>query len=351
MMAAAGSKTMESSGLYVCAIVAARGSFGELTEYVNNLACEAQLIGRGDFSAVVMTSTEDPLVNRDRKDLMRQLLVHQRLVESIMATTPVLPVKFATLAPDRESVERGLERGHEKFAAAFEGLSGKNQFEIVVSWDVAKVFEEIAKEPAVTKLKADLANEAGKAAPETLEQLGKLVKQALDRRRAVIGKELLGALSRVGVDSVVNPIMDDNMILNLALLVDAEPADALDQCLDALDNAYHGALTFRCVGPLPPHSFATVEITFLEPEKIKHACNILELEAARSSDEVRSAYRRLVKQSHPDVALDQSNSAGISVLKDAYSTLLSFVDAGGPVVVSVQRQEAAYSVGAAAGSG
>ncbi|MDP2740005.1 MAG: GvpL/GvpF family gas vesicle protein [Pseudorhodobacter sp.] len=351
MTAASNGTNTPNAGLYVCAIVAARESCSALRQCVTDAPGEIQLIGQGDFAAVVMVPTAEALVSRDRQDLVRQLLVHQQLVESFMAIAPVLPVKFATLAPDRESVERGLERGREKFAAAFDSLSGKTQFEIIVTWGVAEVFAEIAKEPAVEKLKADLAGTAGSAGPESWERLGRLVKETLDHRRAEIGKVLLDALLQVGVDSVVNPILDDSMILNLALLVAADKADRLDQCLDELDSAYHGALTFRCVGPLPPHSFATVEITFLEPARIRQACTILELDAARSSDEVRSAYHRLARQSHPDVAADQAESAGIAVLKDAYRTLLSFVDAGGPVVVSVQRQEAAQTDGATASAG
>ncbi|MDT8853864.1 GvpL/GvpF family gas vesicle protein [Paracoccaceae bacterium Fryx2] len=345
MTAAAEMNTTGNAGLYVCAIVAAPESSVALRQCVTDAPGDIRLIGQGGFSAVVMVPTADAIVSRDRQELVRQLLIHQQLVESFMAVAPVLPVKFATLAPDRESVELGLKRGRAQFVAAFDSLSGKTQFEIIVTWDVAAVFAEIANEPSVAALKAELAATAGGAGPEGWEPLGRLVKATLDQRRAETGKVLLDALSQVGVDSVVNPILDDSMILNLALLVASDKADLLDQCLEDLDTAFHGALSFRCVGPLPPHSFATVEITFLEPARIKHACSLLELDSPRSSDEVRYAYHRLARLAHPDATTDQYEGAGIPVLKDAYRTLLSFVDAGGPVVVSVQRQEAATHAG------
>jgi DnaJ-domain-containing protein 1 len=342
-------------GLYVCAIVAERVSCSALIQCANDAPGEIQLIGQGDFTAVVMVPENDQLVSPDRKELVQQLLVHQQLIEKFMEIAPVLPVKFATLAPNRESVELGLEVGREKFSTAFNRLSGKVQFEVIVTWDVDEVFAEIAKEPAVVKLKADLAAMPESYGTVSLEQLGKLVKETLELRRAEIGKILLDALVLVGVDNVVNPILDDSIILNLALLVDAKSADAFDRCLDELDSAYHGALTLRCVGPLPPHSFATVEITYLEPAKVAQACDVLELDVARSTEEVRSAYHRLAKKSHPDIAPDvgvgETASLSMTVLNDAYKTLLSFVGAGGSVVVSVQRQEAAYAADMASSAG
>jgi len=348
MTAAAEESVTENLGLYVCAIVAERASCSALIKCANEAQGEIQLIGRGGVTAIVMIRTEDQPVSRDRQDLVRQLLVHQQLVEKFMAIAPVLPVKFGTLAPNRESVELVLERASEKFIAAFNGLSGKTQFEIIVTWDVAEVFAEIAKVPAIVKLKADLTAMPESDRPVNGELLGKLVKETLDHRRTETSKVLLDTLLPVGVDSIVNPILDDSIILNLALLVDTDKTNSLDHCLDELDNTYHGALNFRCVGPLPPHSFATVEINYIEPSKISHACDILELDAARSSEEVRSAYHRLARQAHkdivPDVVAGKVASVGIATLNDAYKTLLSFVDAGGPVVISVQRQEDAYAI-------
>ena len=117
--------------LYVCAIVAERATCSALIQCANDAPGEIQLIGQGDFTAVVMVPENDQLVSQDRKELVQQLLVHQQLIEKFMAIAPVLPVKFATLAPNRESVELGLEVGREKFSAAFNGLSGKVQFEVL----------------------------------------------------------------------------------------------------------------------------------------------------------------------------------------------------------------------------
>jgi hypothetical protein len=339
----------KNAGLYVCAIVAQRASYDALLQFANDAPNEIQLIGQGNFTAVAMVPRKQQHASSDRKDLVQQLMINQQLIEMLMEIAPVLPVKFGTLAPNRKSVEVALEKGSEKFAAAFNSFSDKIQFDVVVTWDVAKVFVEIAKEPAIAKLKADLAATLERDGPANLDQLGKLVKETLDLRRTETCTVLLDMLLPVGVDNVVNQILDDSIVLNLALLVDVKSTETLDHCLNELDKIYHGALTFRCVGPLPPHSFGTIEINYLEPGTVKQACDILELDVSCSKDQVRSAYHRLVKKSHPDVVNDDvlggSGRVGITVLSDAYKTLLSFVEEGGPVIVSVKRQEAAYAAG------
>ena len=54
--------------------------------------------------------------------------------------------------------------------------------------------------------------------------------------------------------------MDDRMVANLALLLPKPASDALDRRLAELDEEFGSRLNFRCVGPLPPYSFATVEV-------------------------------------------------------------------------------------------
>lgn len=348
MMATKAMDADRPSALRIYAVVAMDGDVAKIRHVIEGLQDEVELIGGGRFGAVVSNAVPTVPADLDRRELARRLLAHQQVVERVMAVAPVLPVKFSTLAPDRKCVERSLEVGEEKFATAFEGLMGKAQFEVVVTWDIERVFGEIAAEPAIVELKAELAAAAGNVGEHQRAEFGRIVKQSLERRQSEVGAGLQGALSGVAIDSIVGPLMDDHMVLNLALLVAAEPADTLDRCLEDLDAAHDGRLSFRCVGPLPPHSFATVEISFLGLDEIAHAQSVLELDCVQHADEVRAAYRRIAKRIHPDVAPDRAGGVEMTMLYDAYKALLSFVDAGGPVAVAVRRQEAASAAASAA---
>ncbi len=299
-----------------------------------------ELIEGTQFAAIVGRGAGLSFVGRDRAELARMLLAHQQLVERVMTALPVLPVKFATIAPDRASVERCLENGATAFADAFAALRGKTQFEILVTWDLDAVFAQIALDPRVVDFKQALASKTdGAPSKEAGVQLGTLVKQIFERRRADLGRSLSKELSAVAVDCVHNALLDDRMVLNLALLIDAEAVDVLDTCLETLDAANDGRLAFRRIGPLPPYSFANVEVCFLQAGDIARARELLALETVDDAETLRFAYRRRVKQVHPDSASDGGGGEHMGDLKCAYETLSSYVEAGGPVIVSVRRQQ------------
>ena len=75
-----------------------------------------------------------------------------------------------------------------------------------------------------------------------------------------------------------------------------DAVDAVDRCLETLDAEFGGGLSFRCVGPTAPTSFATVEIEFLEADEIAQASRTLEVDLTASPADVRFAYRRLARE-------------------------------------------------------
>lgn len=324
--------------LYLYAIV--RGQrLGDAVRAVNCFRAGIRAIERGEFAAVVSDWTDGSLKGRSRETLVPLLLAHQEIIDRIMAFAPVLPVKFGTVAPDRQAVERCLEIGGGEFKAAFDRLDVRAQYEIVVTWDLDTAFREIAEEEAVVQLKAVLPAAGESPGRDGRVELGQLVKQSLERRREELGARLSRALQAVAIDSVANPLMDDRMVLNQALLVRADHTEALDRCIEALDAEAGGRLVFRCVGPLPPYSFATVEVTFLDKEAIERARCELQLERVRSTEDVQSAYRRRAKRVHPDLTgTAEADDRAMALLNDAYKTLWAYAEAGGPVIVSVRRQ-------------
>jgi|GEM_PF-235703 len=335
--------TDSDDSLYLYAIVPKPDPHMASTEFGHGI----ELIEGTRFAAVVGPAAGSSFVGRDRAELARLLLAHQQLVERIMTSLPVLPVKFATIAPDPVSVERCLENGAAAFADAFATLRSKTQFEILVTWDLEAVFAQIALDPRIVEFKETLAVTAdGTPSQEAGLQLGALVKQIFEQRRADLGRSLSKELRTVAVDSVRNALMDDSMVLNLALLIDTEAMETFDNCLEQLDAANDGRLVFRCVGPLPPHSFATVEVSFLEARDIAQARKLLALETVEDAETLRVAYRRRAKQVHPDGAVGNGGGEEMGVLKHAYETLSSYVEAGGPVVVAVRRQEPPAAGGA-----
>ncbi len=288
------------------------------------------------LAAVVSASPLPDYRGLKRNEAAHYLVAHQRVVEAVMRDFPLLPVKFGTVLADETHVRRLLMQGKCLFSSALGKYAGQVQMEVVVLWNVQPVFQEIAQEEPTLVLKAQIGT---RPAGETLAQriaLGQLVQASLERRRVALQEEILPPLREIALDVVTNPLMDDSMVANVALLVDRAGRQALERRLEELDAAFaqgerqtpgNTPLTFRCVGPLPPYSFATVEAQVLPFEVVDAARRGLGLGETATSDEIRLAYRHIAGQLHPDHNPNLPDAeARMAEITRAYQLLASYAE-------------------------
>jgi hypothetical protein len=152
-----------------------------------------------------------------------------------------------------------------------------------------------------------------------------MVHSLLEQRRGALRDALVQAFREIGGDLIVNPNFDDSVVLNMALLVDDSKRAVLDRSLDMLDGTFAPKLNFRCVGPLPPYSFATVEIEKPGFEEVDAARQLLGLGEAADATEIKAAYHRLAGASHPDIDSDNPEAQErMSRISDAYKLLIRY---------------------------
>ena len=280
-----------------------------------------------DVAALVSASSLEDYRGLDRRESAIHLVAHQRVVEAAMREFPVLPVKFGTVLPGEEWVSRLLAQGESLFRTTLDRFAGLTQMEVVILWNLDQVFKEIGQEETIVSLKGAISGRPPKETESERVALGRMVQASLERRRTALRDRLLPPLQKVAVDLVINPIMDDSMVANVALLVDKERQGELDQRLASLDQELHGQLLFRCVGPLPPYSFGTVEIQLPSFEAVDEARQRLGLGEAATPGEIKRAYRRLAGQSHPDRRPDEADAeARMTELTLAYQLLSVYAE-------------------------
>jgi hypothetical protein len=86
-------------------------------------------------------------------------------------------------------------------------------------------------------------------------ELGERVAHALQRRRETDAGQLLAELEAVSLAQEVGAPTHERVVLNASFLVDRGQAAKFDEVLEGLARERAGRMRFRCVGPLPPHSF------------------------------------------------------------------------------------------------
>lgn len=288
---------------------------------------EVRTVAHGGFAALFSRSETSDYRSLDRERLLRCLLAHQRVVETAMREHTVLPVKFGTLLPDEALAREALAQGKSVFREGLRTLAGCVQMEVVAMWRLEDVLQEIAHENEVARLvsKAESASTGGST--DGRVAVGRMVHLLLEQRRAVLRDALVQAFREIGGDLIVNPNLDDSIVLNMALLVDDSKRAILDRSLDMLDSTFAPKLSFRCVGPLPPYSFATVEIEQPAFEEVDAARRLLELGEAADAAEIKTAYYRLAGASHPDIDPDNPEAQErMSRISEAHKLLTRYAE-------------------------
>lgn len=286
---------------------------------------EVYSVPYGNIAAVVGASPLADYRDLKREQAIHYLVSHQSVVEEVMRSFPVLPVKFGTTLPDIPDVRLLLAQGENLFRSALENFAGLIQMEVVVLWNLSGILQEIGREEAIVQLKTEVLARGTEVTATERMAIGQMVQASLERRRAVLHDRILSSLSELAMDTTVNPLMDDNMVANVALLLDEARSKALEQRLEALDGEFGGRLHFRCVGPLPPYSFASVEVEMLSFEAIDEARKQLGLGEAATLDEIKVAYRRLASELHPDHNPDNPDAGNqMTALKNAFNLLAMY---------------------------
>ncbi len=293
-------------------------------------------------SAVVSSNDKTDFRKLKRADATQYLVTHQRVIEVVMQDYPLLPVRFGTILGGTKQVLDLLEQKQLLFKDMLEKFKDKIQLEVAVLWDVQPVFQAIAQTESVRQLKAQidanqkagLTNQSGDAMLSKQVELGKLVKTILENYRLSLQNIILPILRQTAIDIVINPLMDDIMVLNAALLVDGPGRLALEKNLDELDAAFERnksqlpgetKLIFRCVGPLPLYSYANVDIQSISFEIVDKARRVLGLAETATSNEIKTAYHKKAAQIHPDHQPDLSDAEQqMTELTEAYQLLTTY---------------------------
>ncbi|MBA7636253.1 Chaperone protein DnaJ [subsurface metagenome] len=265
---------------------------------------EVYSVAHQDLACVVSNYNGNDFVSLSKEDKLCCLMAHQGIIERIMKEYTILPVKFGTLVEGDDEIRRILEQGYNKLAQTLDEIDGLVEIEVAATWDLKKVLEEIGNEEEIVQLKHSMA---GKTPSEILEMqinAGKLVKESLDRRREGYRSQMMQSLAEVALDTQPNALVADEMVMNVAFLIQREKQEDFDRQVKRVDEAFNDQINFRVIGPLPPYSFSTVEIRRPESGEIEEARQLLGLGTDVSDKELKEAYRRLAAKSHPDAHVD-----------------------------------------------
>jgi hypothetical protein len=282
------------------------------------------IVAQSGIGCVISACRDEDLRAASRETLVRRLLAHQQVIEQVTQEHTVLPVKFGTTLDSPGDVRALLAHAHHDLGQALDLMRDKVEVEVAATWDLKRALQEVAQEQEVARAREAFAA-SGCPTLDDKVRLGQVVKACLDRRRDACRERMLEVLQPLAVDVAPNALLAEEMVMNVAFLVERERQQEFDEQVRVLDSLFDNQFTFRVIGPLPPYSFSTVEVTHLSQEQVEQARQELELPAVFMEAEVRRAYRRLAAQEQRKASPGASPHAGrLARARQASEVLLAW---------------------------
>ncbi|MBI2848800.1 MAG: GvpL/GvpF family gas vesicle protein [Chloroflexi bacterium] len=233
-------------------------------EAIGDAANSVHTVGYGGLAVVV---SDSPI---DRYESTRNnLMAHQRVLEKVMQEFTLLPVRFGVVTEPIspvEDVQRLLRRRFQEFGDLLKEMEDKAELGLKVFWrDEKAVFAEILAENAdIRRLRRQLSEKPPEALHFEGVALGRMVKEALERKRRQEAALILACLRPLAERVRENDTLIDRMVLNAAFLVNRGRESEFDQAIGALDERYGGRVAFKYVGITPPYNFVDIVVNWEE---------------------------------------------------------------------------------------
>ena len=282
-------------------------------------------IAVGGASAIVGCYPGPAMNGLPRPELLRRLAIHQQVIEDALGRGDVLPVQFGTVLASEDEVRMLLTGWGGLVRASLTRFSGLVEVEVAATWDLERVIGEIACDPEVMAAKSAALQAPPEERHAQQVNVGKVVKDALDRRRVRCQQMLMEAAGLLADCSQPNVLLSDELVFNVAFLVPRRAVAEFEAAIDRLDAQLAGSCLLRVIGPLPPYTFGTVSITRFDAERLAAGRALLGLAGEISEQAVLSSYRRLARQSHPDGQPAGTDAAArFTALNAARTDLLAY---------------------------
>lgn len=249
-------ETATKEGKYIYCIIDSNQhrSFGPLG--IGGRGDDLYTICFNDISAVV---SDAPLkkyrVSRENS------LAHEMAIETVMTGNTVLPVRFATIAEDREKVGRILEKEHDKFTEMLNEVKDKTELGLKAIFQEEAIYKHILEKYGnIRLLKEKLATQTPEKSHYQRVQIGRMVEEALQREKQIVKDDVLNTLESLAAEVKTNDTYGELMIINAAFFVEKKNEADFDRRVRDLDERYGENVKFKYVGPLPPFNFVNIRI-------------------------------------------------------------------------------------------
>lgn len=205
----------------------------------------------------------------DLKWLDGKVHAHQRVLETVLASSTIVPMKFCTVYRSESRAQKALARYYDDFVDALARLDGKGEWGVTVYCDRGALAQRVGEVgDKVKQLRTEMAEKSSGAAYFVKKRLEKTIDEETERVCDECTQCSHDRLSGHVEGAVINPLRSkeitgrrEQMLLNAAYLVAEEQLTAFRAELESLEEEYgQSGFSYEMTGRWPPYNFVTIVV-------------------------------------------------------------------------------------------
>lgn len=185
---------------------------------------------------------------------------HARVLDTLAAHDPVLPMRFGAVVRDLGAVVDELLAPHEEeFLSALEELRGTAQFTLRATYRQERILRDVlADREDIARLREDVAALPEEATYYERVRLGEMIAKEITTRREADTALALERLEPLAVAVRAAPATDTvgDQAVNASFLVAKAGWETFEATAEDLAREWAQRATVRLLGPLAPYDFA-----------------------------------------------------------------------------------------------
>ncbi|MFJ4535277.1 GvpL/GvpF family gas vesicle protein [Streptomyces tibetensis] len=185
----------------------------------------------------------------------RDLMAHQSVLGELASQGPVLPMRFAVLAPDAAALCAQLRSDRAHLTTQLDGVRGCVEMNVKGAVVPGYFADLVRRDEALRALARRTRHRPGY---EANVRLGEALAKGVAREARDAARTVLARLTPIAVRTAQGPV-DDEQVLSTSFLVRSADEQRFRQAVTAQARDVGDRLTLSVTGPLPCYSFVDAQ--------------------------------------------------------------------------------------------
>jgi hypothetical protein len=184
---------------------------------------------------------------------------HEKVLEGVMEQSAIIPLAFGHVVSSVDEVKSTLLEPHrDALVAQLDFLRDKIELNLKAFWlDLPAVFADIANEnEEIQRIK-----QKKNIRREDQIRAGEIAAKAIEAKRAAFHQAIKDQFADLLVQEKQSKLFGDQMIVNLAVLIEQEKLDIFDARVEQYADERGKTVKVKYTGPVPPFNFVEMKIS------------------------------------------------------------------------------------------